>query len=105
MTDLPLGEFSQAFKGYSLLPCNHPTDAVKNITLNENLQRAKFTQKKAANLQGAVVRAAAWAVLRLETHSPERTLRGERFPLDLLRAVWRAGQTWSFDEKGMCSTA
>lgn len=33
MTDLPLAEFSQTFKGYSLLPCNHPTEAVRNITL------------------------------------------------------------------------
>lgn len=52
MTDLPLAEFSQTFKGYSLLPCNHPTDAVRNITPDESRHRAKFTQK-AANLQGA----------------------------------------------------
>lgn len=54
-------------------------------------QRAKFTQKKAANLQSAAaaVRAEAGAVLRLEIHNLELTFRLEYLSLGL--SVWPAG--------------
>ena len=44
-----LQSFYQTFKGCCLLPCNHPTEAVRSITGNENLPRAQFTRKKAAS--------------------------------------------------------
>ena len=49
-----LQSFYQTFKGCCLLPCNHPTKAVRSITGNENLQWAQFTRKKAASRWCAV---------------------------------------------------
>jgi hypothetical protein len=67
---------------------------------NESRQRAKFTQKKAANHQGTAVRAEVWAVLRLEIHRlVVLTLRGECLSFGLLCVAGRASQTLGFGKK------
>lgn len=46
-----------------------------------------------------MVKAGVRAVLRLEIHSSELTLRQERFSLGLLLVASRAGQTSGFGKK------
>lgn len=84
-------DFTKTFKGYSLLPYNHLTKAVRDITEHENLQWTKFTQRKPANRRRIGM---WWGFLRLDfCNQPtvqcggSLTLRDGFLPLDLQGAT------------------